>query len=345
MVTAVAAMKQQMAKELAASQSKFSTVSSELIEARAKMRHDGEESRAAHQREMDKTLAEKQATVEKITAALMKEVKDMSEAHTREVLELKANSSQELDTMTEEHIKEKEEVQRENAARLERETGALKRQLAMETGVLTTQLEAMQTAMENELAEERSQIDLTKQKWAAELANLEAETVKTEAERQVCQDAMRKDFEDRDAFIVRIEEELRARTEVIPSPLTVSVSEQTSAGWRAAERRHPTGRERMGSPTLQTLQDPILLLSGACFQGGGVPNPRLRPLTLSTVSIVDARLELGNLTTQGAAVLDTSGQRVLREAELGASGEARRSDFVHRRGDRGFRHALRNQHD
>ena len=168
----------------------------------------------------------------------------MSEAHTREVLELKANSSQELDTMTEEHIKEKEEVQRENAARLERETGALKRQLAMETGVLTTQLEAMQTAMENELAEERSQIDLTKQKWAAELANLEAETVKTEAERQVCQDAMRKDFEDRDAFIVRIEEELRARTEVIPSPLTVSVSEQTSAGWRAAERRHPADTSR-----------------------------------------------------------------------------------------------------
>jgi hypothetical protein len=28
--------------------------------------------------------------------------------------------------------------------------------------------------------------------------------------------------------------------------------------WRAAERRHPTGRERLGSPTLQTLQDPIL---------------------------------------------------------------------------------------
>jgi hypothetical protein len=31
-------------------------------------------------------------------------------------------------------------------------------------------------------------------------------------------------------------------------------------GLPAAERRHPTGRERMGSPTLQTLQDPILLL-------------------------------------------------------------------------------------
>ena len=28
------------------------------------------------------------------------------------------------------------------------------------------------------------------------------------------------------------------------------------------ERRHPTGRERMGSPTLQTLQNPILLLPG-----------------------------------------------------------------------------------
>jgi hypothetical protein len=31
------------------------------------------------------------------------------------------------------------------------------------------------------------------------------------------------------------------------------------------ERHHPTGRERMGSPTLQTLQDPILLLSWVCY--------------------------------------------------------------------------------
>jgi hypothetical protein len=30
-------------------------------------------------------------------------------------------------------------------------------------------------------------------------------------------------------------------------------------GWRVAERRHPAGRERIGSPTLQTLQDPVLL--------------------------------------------------------------------------------------
>jgi hypothetical protein len=29
--------------------------------------------------------------------------------------------------------------------------------------------------------------------------------------------------------------------------------------WRAAERRHCTGREGTGSPTLQTLQEPILL--------------------------------------------------------------------------------------
>jgi hypothetical protein len=29
---------------------------------------------------------------------------------------------------------------------------------------------------------------------------------------------------------------------------------------RAAERRHPADRDRMGPPTLQTLQDPILLL-------------------------------------------------------------------------------------
>ena len=34
----------------------------------------------------------------------------------------------------------------------------------------------------------------------------------------------------------------------------------------AAERHHPTGRERTASPTLQTLQDPILLLPGSAFQ-------------------------------------------------------------------------------
>jgi hypothetical protein len=42
----------------------------------------------------------------------------------------------------------------------------------------------------------------------------------------------------------------------------------TTVRFPAAERRHPTGRERMGSPTLQTLQDPILLLSWLCFRGG-----------------------------------------------------------------------------
>jgi hypothetical protein len=33
-------------------------------------------------------------------------------------------------------------------------------------------------------------------------------------------------------------------------------------------------RERMGSPTLQTHQDPILLLPWLCSRGGGFPNPR-----------------------------------------------------------------------
>jgi hypothetical protein len=34
-----------------------------------------------------------------------------------------------------------------------------------------------------------------------------------------------------------------------------------------AERCHPLGRERMGSPSLQTLQDPILLLClGSAFE-------------------------------------------------------------------------------
>ena len=39
----------------------------------------------------------------------------------------------------------------------------------------------------------------------------------------------------------------------------------------AVECFHPTGRERMVTPTLQTLQDPILLLPWVCFRGGGFP--------------------------------------------------------------------------
>ena len=45
--------------------------------------------------------------------------------------------------------------------------------------------------------------------------------------------------------------------------------------WRAAERRHPTGHERLGSPTLQTPQDPILL-PWVCFRGDGFPKPFCR---------------------------------------------------------------------
>jgi hypothetical protein len=52
---------------------------------------------------------------------------------------------------------------------------------------------------------------------------------------------------------------------------------QQQRRWRAAERRHPTGRERMGSPTLQTFQDPLLLLPWVCFRGGGFPSKPRRP--------------------------------------------------------------------
>jgi hypothetical protein len=38
------------------------------------------------------------------------------------------------------------------------------------------------------------------------------------------------------------------------------------------QRRHRTDRESMDSTTLQTLQDPILLLPWVCFRGGGFPN-------------------------------------------------------------------------
>ena len=47
--------------------------------------------------------------------------------------------------------------------------------------------------------------------------------------------------------------------------------------WRAAERRHPTGRERMGSPTLRTLQDPILLLPWLCFRVAAFQTPNGAP--------------------------------------------------------------------
>jgi hypothetical protein len=54
--------------------------------------------------------------------------------------------------------------------------------------------------------------------------------------------------------------------------LRVSVSSSESS------RAHRTGRERMGSPTLQRLQGPILL-PWVCFRGGGFPFPSSFALT------------------------------------------------------------------
>ena len=53
-----------------------------------------------------------------------------------------------------------------------------------------------------------------------------------------------------------------ARWILVRLPLRSSAVVSSSAG---AERRHSTGRERMGSPTLQTLQDPILRPAGFGF--------------------------------------------------------------------------------
>ena len=61
-----------------------------------------------------------------------------------------------------------------------------------------------------------------------------------------------------------------------PLSCWVRVSAFHQRRWRAAEHRHPTGRERMGSTTVQILQDPIVLLprsASICFRGGGCPNP------------------------------------------------------------------------
>ena len=38
------------------------------------------------------------------------------------------------------------------------------------------------------------------------------------------------------------------------------------------QHHHPTGHERMGSPTLQTLQDPICWCLGSAFEANGFPN-------------------------------------------------------------------------
>jgi hypothetical protein len=56
--------------------------------------------------------------------------------------------------------------------------------------------------------------------------------------------------------------------------------------WRAAERGHPTDRESMGSLTLQTHQDPILLPPWLCFRGGGFPNPKHWPFSPTESEVI-----------------------------------------------------------
>jgi hypothetical protein len=57
--------------------------------------------------------------------------------------------------------------------------------------------------------------------------------------------------------------------------------------WRAAERGHPTGRERIDSATIQTLHDPILLAPWLGFRGGGFPpcEHRLNARSPSSVTL------------------------------------------------------------
>ena len=57
------------------------------------------------------------------------------------------------------------------------------------------------------------------------------------------------------------------------SPQTLTPTPTLTLLERAAECRHPTGREKMGSPTLRTHQDPILLLPWLCFEGADQPWP------------------------------------------------------------------------
>jgi serine/threonine protein kinase len=87
---------------------------------------------------------------------------------------------------------------------------------------------------------------------------------------------------------------------MVPISLSYITPFQTQASWgfgfqqrerREAERRHPTGRQRTGSPTLQKLQYPILLLPSVCFQRGGFPNPGANVGRGSCVPETSARLK------------------------------------------------------
>jgi hypothetical protein len=58
----------------------------------------------------------------------------------------------------------------------------------------------------------------------------------------------------------------RPREDGLARPADTAAAAGGEQQWRAAERRHPTGRERMGSPALQTRQYPILLTPWVCFR-------------------------------------------------------------------------------
>jgi hypothetical protein len=64
---------------------------------------------------------------------------------------------------------------------------------------------------------------------------------------------------------VQLKRANKAKNTAVRSPLPSFQFPAARVESREAECRHPTGRERTGSPTLQTLQDPILLLQWLCF--------------------------------------------------------------------------------
>ena len=64
---------------------------------------------------------------------------------------------------------------------------------------------------------------------------------------------------------------------------------------RRAERRHPSGRERMGSPTLQTLQAPILRPPRVCVRGE--PRAEGKRLTSGMRKTPNAATSLANSAT------------------------------------------------
>ena len=93
----------------------------------------------------------------------------------------------------------------------------------------------------------------------------------------------------------------QASGHIIPL-LLAAVGFRFQQRWRVAERRHPTGRERMGSLTLQTLQEPICGCLGSGFEATAL-QPRLQRLGAVSAGLGEAQHDERTATTAAGAML------------------------------------------